>query len=141
MATRLEEEERELILLTREQSALLRRFGRDKRMVVTGCAGSGKTMLAVERGKELAADGRKVLFVCFNKALAKHLRDRERVKGMDVFTFHSLCTHLARRNEVPLPRYDGDPPQEYWDTVLPDALVDAIDITGPLYDDILVDEA
>jgi hypothetical protein len=141
MATTLEEEERQLILLTREQSALLRRFGRAKRMVVTGCAGSGKTMLAVERGKELAAEGRQVLFVCFNKALAKHLREHERVKGMDVFHFHSLCTYLARRNEVPLPTYDGLPPQEYWDTILPDALVDAIGIAGPLYDDILVDEA
>ena len=42
MATMLEEEEHELILLTHEQAALMRRFGRDKRMVVTGCAGSGQ---------------------------------------------------------------------------------------------------
>ena len=32
---------------------LLRRFGRDRRMAVSGCAGSGKTMLAVEQAKWL----------------------------------------------------------------------------------------
>ena len=58
------------ITLTHDQALLLRGIGRDKRMVVTGPAGSGKTMLAVERAKRLAAKGRNVLFVCFNRRLA-----------------------------------------------------------------------
>ena len=69
MATLFEEEDRQLVELTEQQSALLNHFGRDRRMVVTGCAGSGKTMLAIERARQLAGAGRKVLFVCFNKAL------------------------------------------------------------------------
>ena len=139
LATTLEDEERQLVELTHEQTALLRRFRRDRRMVVTGCAGSGKTMLAVERGRELAAGGRRVLFVCFNRALAKHLRDAS--TGLEVFTFHALCTHWAHRAGVSLPKYDDDPPQEYWDAVLPDAFVEAIDRAGGQYDEILVDEA
>ena len=51
LATTLEEEERQLVRLTQEQAALLGRFGRTPRMVVTGCAGSGKTMVAVERAR------------------------------------------------------------------------------------------
>lgn len=77
MATEFLEEEEQLVLLTHEQSALLSRFGRERRMVVTGCAGSGKTMLAVERAKRLAAKGEEVLFVCFNRALLEHLRRSE----------------------------------------------------------------
>ena len=44
MATDFLDEEEELITLTHQQSMLLNRYGRDLRMVVTGCAGSGKTI-------------------------------------------------------------------------------------------------
>ena len=43
MANEFLDEEEELIRLTHEQAMLLNRFGRDPRMVITGCAGSGKT--------------------------------------------------------------------------------------------------
>ena len=92
-----DEEERQLVELTDEQAALLNRFGRDRRMVVTGCAGSGKTMLAIERARQLAAAGREVLFVCFNKALCDAPAGVAKVDGLDFFTFHGLCTRLAQR--------------------------------------------
>ena len=76
MATLFEEEDRQLVELTDQQAALLNHFGRDRRMVVTGCAGSGKTMLAVERARQLAGAGRKVLVVCFNRALRATFRTR-----------------------------------------------------------------
>ena len=141
MATLFEEEDRQLVELTDQQAALLNHFGRDRRMVVTGCAGSGKTMLAIERARQLAGAGRKALFVCFNRALLSHLKDSSKVDGLEFFTFHGLCAHLARRAEIALPKYDGDAPPEFWSDVLPDALLDAIDALGGQYDDILVDEA
>jgi NAD(P)-dependent dehydrogenase (short-subunit alcohol dehydrogenase family) len=141
MATLFEEEDRQLVELTGEQAALLNRFGRDRRMVVTGCAGSGKTMLGVERARRLAGAGRKVLFVCFNRALRAHLHDSVKVDGLDFFTFHGLCTRLAHRANVALPKYEDDPPPEYWSEILPLALLEALDTLGGQYDDILVDEA
>ncbi len=141
MATLFEEEDRQLVELTEQQSGLLNHFGRDRRMVVTGCAGSGKTMLAVERARQLAGADRKVLFVCFNKALQRHLKDSSKVAGLEFFTFHGLCTHLAHRAEIALPKYEGEAPPDFWSDVLPDALVDAIAALGGQYDDILVDEA
>jgi hypothetical protein len=141
MATLFAEEERILVELTEQQAALLNHFGRDRRMVVTGCAGSGKTMLAIERARQLAAAGRTVLFVCFNKALLRHLQESSRVDGLDYFTFHGLCTRLAHRAAVALPKYEGDPPPEYWGDVLPFALLEASITLGGQYDDILVDEA
>lgn len=136
------EEEEQLVLLTHEQSMALARMQRDKRMVIHGCAGSGKTMLAVEHAKRLAAKGMDVLFVCFNKALRDHLRRTAATDGLTIHTFHGLCTHLAHRAGIELPDYGGAPiPQEHWDEVLPGALVEAIGELGRQYDALIVDES
>ena len=102
MAERFLDEEEKLITLTHDQALLLQRHGREKRMVVTGPAGSGKTMLAVERAKRVAAKGSDVLFVCFNRRLRDHLRKAEKDSGIYFNTFHGLCVALAKRAEVPL---------------------------------------
>ena len=142
MATLFQDEDRELVELTAQQAALLNRFGRDRRMVVTGCAGSGKTMIAIERARKLAAAGRRVLFVCFNRPLLRHLQESAKVENLDFFTFHGLCTRLAHLAGVELPKYDGDEvPPEFWSDVLPYALIEAAEKLGGQYDDILVDEA
>ena len=142
MAEEILEEEAALIQLTSEQSLALARLGRNRRLVVYGCAGSGKTMLAVEHARRLARTGKAVLFVCFNRALVEHLRRTERKSDVAFFTFHSLCTHLARKAKVKLPQYPrGDAPPEYFDEELPDALIDAIGVLGEQYDALIVDEA
>jgi hypothetical protein len=69
------------------------------------------------------------------------LRATSRVDGLDFHKFHGLCFHLARKGGVELPTYDGAPPPEYWGEVLPDALVEATDVLGDLYDAMIVDEA
>ena len=141
LATTFDEEEHALVLLTREQSTLLVRMDRDRRMVVTGCAGSGKTMLGLERARRLAVRGRHVLFVCFNKALAKHVRDTVAIEGLDVFTFHKLCTHWAKRAGVELPMYEDPAPASFWNVDAPLGLMEAMESAGGQYDDLVVDEA
>lgn len=141
MAAEFLEEEEALVLLTHEQTVALERMRRDPRMVVTGCAGSGKTMLAVEHSKRLAREGKRVLFVCFNRALRDHLRAKERAPGLTFNTFHGACTALARKAKVDLPDHDGEPPQSYWHDDLPDALVEASDRLEERYDAIVIDEA
>ena len=59
MAEQFLEEEEALITLTHEQSMLLASLKRNRRLAVYGCAGSGKTMLAVEHAKRLARGGRR----------------------------------------------------------------------------------
>ena len=143
MAEQFLDEEVQLIRLTHDQTMLLRRYGRDRRMVVTGCAGSGKTVLAVEQAKWLKREkGLDVAFVCFNRKLVDHLKQRERDSGIDFFTFHGLCTYLGHRAKgVTIPDYTGDPPQEYWDEELPEVLIDAATELGGMYDALMIDEA
>ena len=142
MAEQFLEEQEQLITLTHEQALLLNRLARQRRMVVTGPAGSGKTVLAIERAERLAEKGKRVLFICFNRALRDHLRKTKRNKNLLINNFHSACVALAKRAEIPLSTDDGsEPTPEYWQDELPMALVAAVDKLGKQYDALFVDEA
>lgn len=143
LAEKFLDEEVALIELTQDQTMLLRRFASARRMVIAGCAGSGKTMLAVEQAKWLRREkGLRVAFVCFNKQLASYLKERERRSGVEFYTFHGLCTLLGHRAPgVEVPGYSGDPPQEYWLNELPEVLADAATELGGVFDAVMVDEA
>jgi superfamily I DNA/RNA helicase len=132
MAEDLLEEHEALIHLTGEQGLLLARMGRTPRLAVTGCAGSGKTMLAVEHARRLARADTKVLFVCFNRGLAEYVRARETKSGIVVQTFHGICHQLARKAKLKLPQYEqGKAPPEHFALDLPNALVNVVEKLGP----------
>ena len=56
-----------------EQSGILNFLTEQRSAVVNGAAGTGKTMIAVEKAVRHAADGEKVLFLCYNSELKKFL--------------------------------------------------------------------
>ncbi len=142
LAAEFVDEESDLIALTHDQANLLARFGNNRRMAVHGCAGSGKTMLAIEQAKRLGRRDLDVLFVCFNRALRDHLRDREQRSGITFNTFHGLCFALASEAKVELPKYEQDKaPPEFYSEELPLALMEAMETLGPRFDAIVVDEA
>ena len=60
--------------LTEQQYRVLDMLSRQSRVAIAGCAGSGKTFLAAEKARRLAAQGFRVLLVVFNVLLAEHLR-------------------------------------------------------------------
>lgn len=65
------------------------------RMRVTGTAGSGKTQLALEILRDACLGGRRVLYVCYNRPLADHIR-LIAPEGAQVTTYHQLADRLAR---------------------------------------------
>ena len=56
-----------------EQSGILNFLTEQKSAVINGAAGTGKTMIAVEKAVRHAADGERVLFLCHNSELKKFL--------------------------------------------------------------------
>ncbi len=143
MASEFLDEEEALITLTHEQAMLLNRFGRDRRMVITGCAGSGKTMLAVEQAKRLAREGQgRALRLLQPRAARSPARARGEVRGRLLELPRALRRTSPARPGSSCPSYPEDEaPPEFCDEELPNALVEAIEELGPQYDALFVDEA
>jgi hypothetical protein len=76
LATTIWAAERSFIALTEEQYDVLDHVASNECALVTGGAGTGKTVLAVELTRRLAADGRSVLLSCFNRELGLWLERR-----------------------------------------------------------------
>ena len=126
---RIDDDRTELVAVSREQSLILNRWRSLRQAEVIGPAGSGKSMLAAEKARRLAAEGYRTLLVCFNQRLAttlqRDLADAKAPAGLDVTTFHRLCERLGGAAGV-LPPRPSPIPREWWDEMLPDALDAAI---------------
>lgn len=65
--------ESELLQLTNGQIRAARGVANNPRTVIRGRAGTGKTVIAIDRARQLAAQGCDVLYLCFNRMLARHV--------------------------------------------------------------------
>ena len=136
------EEDRQLLTLTEQQSAVPDMLGRQRRVSVTGGAGTGKTLLAMEKARRLADEGFRVLLTCYNRPLAEYLRrSAGPVERLRILNFHQLCWELAEQAGIPLPDpYAVPAPPELFTTMLPNALLDALDRVEDRFDAVIVDE-
>jgi hypothetical protein len=96
--------EKEYIRLSRQQQAILELLKEQKTAAISGLAGTGKTLLAVEKAKRLAAEGRKVLLLCFNNFLRDWLRDSCAEENISCHNVHSLAYELLQKPEL---SFDG----------------------------------
>jgi hypothetical protein len=131
----------ELIRLTDEQIVVMSGLRRNRRAVIYGGPGTGKTVLAVEQARRLSRDGFSVLLTCFNRPLADLLADTV-VAGHDdapitVGTFHNVCSATVRDAGLPSPKSKT---QEWWDTELPALLPQAAEAVGRRFGAVVVDE-
>jgi hypothetical protein len=128
-----------LLELTEQQYTTLDGFAQHTRVAVSGCAGSGKTMLAFYKATQLAEQGQRVLFTCFNKHLALDLRLRaDGMPNLDIVHFHELALGLAQQAGIALP---GKRDATFFRQTVPDLLLQALDTLPDRYDAVIVDEA
>ena len=128
-----------------DQVAVLDHARGIRRAVVTGPAGSGKSILAAEKARRFAREGFRTLLVCFNQRLASELlhetAEAPAPHGLEVATFHRLCERLASEAGCLPPKPPDPQPSEWWDRDLPHALAQAIDSPAvPRFDAVVVDE-
>ncbi len=145
LSTELDAAEGELLLPTDYQLNTLVTLRSVRRAAIVGGSGSGKTILAIEKARQLAADGYGVLFVCFNQPLARAAAANASLAGsvasgdVTVATFHELCKRLATAAGT-LPPEPADPDQSWCDKTLPRALGEAIDAVGGRWQALVIDE-
>jgi hypothetical protein len=128
---------------TEEQFALLDWLAGRPRAAIRGCAGSGKTLLAIKKAEQLAKEGFRTLVTCYNRNLADYLNNTiGRKPRIKVRSFHGLCQEYAEktgRNKKP--DWD-DRLANFYDSIMPEALYEAA-ICGDddfKFDAIVVDE-
>ena len=81
--------------LTTEQSGLLDYIQEQNQATIQGVAGTGKTLIALEAAKRFADEDRKVLFLCFNKFLFRHLKKDIPYKNVTYFNINSYVRSLS----------------------------------------------
>jgi hypothetical protein len=148
LSNMLAQEETRRIELTRQQSRLLRALGMRQRAMICGGAGTGKTILALERAKETATAGKRTLLLCYNKPLSEYLKvGALGVTGLDAMTFHQLCDWRIRACRT---EYGRDllaearreyPGSDEFDVQYPYALALSVELAPLRYEAIIVDEA
>ena len=148
----LREERERYAELTEQQFAVLDLLSAHRRYAVAGCAGSGKTLLAVEQTRRLSRQGLRVLLTCFNDALATwldaHLRESLAAAGNPphVDNYHDVAAQTCRRAGLALPnpaRMSDEEKGRYYNEELPERFAEALALLPPeeRFDAIIVDEA
>lgn len=148
LSARISDEDDARLALTNRQAAILDMLRRQRRVMIAGGAGTGKTLIAREKAIRLASEGMRTLLLCYNRGLADHLREQcAGIEGLDVATFHQVCHRWidrvkAKRARDLLTEARADlPGGDEFDHHMPMALAVAVDALGPIYDAIVVDEA
>lgn len=109
LSTEISDINQNLITATKQQLYVLKALSTFSRLLVTGGAGSGKTILAMMLAKQHARQGKRVLFTCYNRSLAQRLAfDLKDEPNITVLSFHELVLDCCRKAKI-----DPDFPKTY----------------------------
>jgi|GEM_PF-2370819 len=139
----------EILDLSESQFEILSLLSNQTRAIIEGPAGSGKTILAIECARRKLQEGKKVLLLCFNELLGKHLKetfsDDDNIRAG---SFHEFCQEMARESGLEIvneiDQIDTKTEEEksrFWQIDLPESLPDAIYKNEKTYDALIIDEA
>ena len=107
----------EILRYTEEQFAAIDSMEEKSRVLFTGPAGVGKTVLAIEAARRASSSGKSVLWLCFNRLLGRWVSQHPiaQSKNVTACTFHQYLLNLAGI------KYPDAPNEEFWKTRLPEA--------------------
>lgn len=140
---RLDHIERRLVRLTNEQAQIMNALGMNSHLLIEGNAGTGKTLLATEFAQKSAEKGEKVLYLTFNKNLAKninaHVLQQENLKVINIHALFGeyVTIDVPKMNENPQKYFGEELPEQFfeWVNSLPPEKLDDLK-----YDLLVMDE-
>ena len=116
LSERLNNVEEQLVRLTREQWMIVEALSENDRLMIEGDAGTGKSLLAFDFANRKASQGRRVLYLTFNKNLAASLKRKSAGGGsLEITNIHALFGEYV---EVDSEMISNDP-NRYFSYILP----------------------
>ena len=135
----LAQSEEDIINFTEEQLECLDDIYDNSRVVVSGGAGTGKTLLAIEDAKRTAETKERVCFLCYNKNLASYIRLNIDKDNIDVYSIDSFfvhyCKNILKEEFIDVGSNDKN---EYYRELLPEQMLMALSIQDKKYDKLIV---
>ncbi len=126
------------IELTNQQIRIFRGLSRNIRAAVIGGAGSGKTILAIEKARNLSEQGFDTIFLCYNKLLKEHLQRILKGTSVRVETYHSLVVSEAKEANIDLPDHLDE---SWFEHDAPEILLEALTENKSAISALIIDEA
>ena len=106
--------------MLREQVALLNYLEEQNNAVINGLAGTGKTVMAVEKARRHSEKEEKVLFLCYNSYLNTYLRENYPYPYVSYYTIAGLSQSFCEKVDYKCLQekliqmfYDGDFPYQH----------------------------
>ena len=125
---------KELCALTADQYELLESLFENPRTLVSGVAGSGKTLIAMEQARRAYWEGKNVLYLCYNHNIAQYVAyqfEKDNIP-VDAVTLHAFMMRTCGFE------WSQNLEQDFYENDLPLAFLERTDV--PAYDLVIVDE-
>ena len=130
----------DIVKYTEQQQDVIAGFDETERVLITGGAGTGKTMLAVAEARRLAGNGAHTLLICHNRPLRDELsRGVADQPSITVKTASQVM--LDAVTAAGMKGALGPEDDDYWSRRLPAAAAQALELLQqPQFDALVVDE-
>lgn len=139
--TEINEIEKQIIKLTEKQQEAFKEMDENDRIIIRGTGGTGKTLILYEQAIRKAIQNKKVIFVCFNKLLAKYLNKKLEAENQDIkqniqiWQIHSYIINQLKNLGITLPKKDDE---TYFTETLPKEF---LNYESSKFDILIIDEA
>jgi superfamily I DNA/RNA helicase len=146
LGTSIRYQEEKFVDLTTTQLGLIDAITENRKIIIHGAAGTGKTIVAKHMAMKLFDADESVLFLCFNRLLANKIREGLNIRKVEkerfqVTTFHSIARDIITQSDPEWWEVNSRSEDEFWSLEVPskmDEVLDSIEIEK--YDTIIIDE-
>lgn len=126
---------KEIDELTPRQKEAIHSAENNRKILIDGLAGTGKTIIATELAGRASDGEEKVCYICYNKGLGNFISEKYKNFAFDVYSIDKLLLHVSTFDKPPL---DAD--TEWWRYTLVENAFDQLIEKNIEYDYLVIDE-